>query len=246
MSRRLALVALAALLSLAQTYPVPHNPIGAAGTDCSQWSNLVGAYYGSDLGTVSSSISSWPDNSTSGYDMTNATGDQQPTVATMGSSKGASFDGTNDRLNIVSNTWSFTGVFTAAAVLSPSTIDGEYVIADSSGQGQVMYILNTGAFGIRGNSTGFVTITNASALGTSGPYIAVWGRDASNVTWAYVDDVDVSTSNSLSGTIDVDQIGARVTTTEPYSGDMGSWCLWQADHEASRTAIHNELAAEYD
>jgi len=253
---KLASPLLLALLLSAQNYIVPGRPRpAAAGGDCTDHSNLEVFYLGSDLGTVSSAVSAWSDSSGNGNDMSQATGDEQGTVATLGTGKSVLFDGSNDSLEMDS-VFTATGVFTIATVVNADTVSSTRTIVGGtlgggSSAGKASLIRFDGGVGgvteftVRTQTPSGGDYTAADAVADDTTYIVVAGRKSDDSLFIYIDGVDASDGNSRSGTIPTQRMGRDGHDQEPYHGEIGTTCVWLADHEASEQTIHDYLDTQH-
>lgn len=247
MSRHLPLLGLSLLLLLqplaasAQSGVVVVRRAAAppAGVDCSQWASLEVEYHGDDLGSISSSISAWADQSGNGNDLSQATGGEQPVVAALGTGKGAHFDGSDDEL-INDSAITLGSPFTLATVVNfDSVIVSSPIYGRAADRERVLYLEDTGDYYARHNTPTQLSTTSASA---STDYIIVMGRGSDDAYFIYVDGTSIlSGSPSNSGSTAFDLMGNRQGGNEVMDGIIGTTCIWGADHEASEQDIHDEL-----
>lgn len=237
---------LVALLTSAQFGPVGGRPRPAAGgDDCSTWGSLEFWFRGSDLGSVSSAISLWEDQSSSGNDLTQGVGASQPVVAVLGSGKGAHFDGDDDFLTFDTAFVGLNSPYTLAFVMLTDVIDDSGpLFGDSGSADRILYTETDESFHARFPAVKDITDVDAYAADTM--YIIVLGRKANDDYFFYMDGVDTLLSSpSDGGGGDMDQMARRDTGSEEFDGIIGSPCLWLADHEASEQDIHDMLDEEH-
>tara|TARA_R110002012_G_scaffold211876_3_gene382868 strand:+ start:4266 stop:4967 length:702 start_codon:yes stop_codon:yes gene_type:complete len=166
-------------------------------------------------GSAPYGVSQWNDQSTNANHLVQATLGHQPTyTSTPGITKGTiTFDGTDDNLDFTSQI-SISDDFTMAFRMNITTT-GRTLFADNSIANEWMKTVSTTTmrFKIGGS------VVNLSLGGSD-----VWGDDyvvftrSSNVISTWWNGVLQTDTETLSGTVEIDNFGVRLTDTNPFAG----------------------------
>ena len=178
-------------------------------------SSLV-AWYQNKVGITlnGSDVSQWADSSSNSHDMVQATASEQP-----------AYDASTGNLNFVAadtqnlqttSQISLTGAFTIGIKFNPDAFN-TVLIADNTTANEFIKATNTTRINIKIDGTNLSLDLDSGTIGDG--YILIT-RNGSNLITLYHNGVAQSGTGTVSGTSDIDCIGARKTDTNPYDGDM--------------------------
>jgi len=198
---------------------------------------------GSDNGFVKTwydqSVTTQAGDTATGNHATQATAASQPKIVSAGSllTAGVTFDGSDDHLEFteISNTGAFS-LFIASNISN----DGGMVLGDSSGSGNFVRYASTNAVcKIAGSEYNFGDSRDTSLD------IINFNRDGSNSLSATRNSSAIGSSQTATGTFDIDLIGVRNNDVNPITGAIKELIIYSTDQTDNRTAIEANIGEHY-
>ena len=191
---------------------------------------------GEGITTVSDKVSAWADSSSNNIDMAQTTAGNRPSY----SSGVLTFDNTATNYLQTSSQISLSGDFTIGAKLKPETNVG-VVVADLTTSGEFIRFNTTTSLRVRIDSGVNTDIPKDSGNYLEEAYMVL--TRSSNVLTLYWKGVAQSTTPTLSGTADVDGIGARKPSNNPYDGEMSEIQIYSSSSAELTANVNARLAS---
>ena len=185
------------------------------------------------------SVTTQAGDTATGNHATQATAASQPKIVSAGSllTAGVTFDGSDDHLEFteISNTGAFS-LFIASNISN----DGGMVLGDSSGSGNFVRYASTNAVcKIAGSEYNFGDSRDTSLD------IINFNRDGSNSLSATRNSSAIGSSQTATGTFDIDLIGVRNNDVNPITGAIKELIIYSTDQTDNRTAIEANIGEHY-
>jgi len=183
-----------------------------------------------------SNVSQWADQSTNSRDMVQSDDPEQPAY---NSSTGAlTFDSSNKSNLQTSGQISVSGDFTLGIRMNPTTANGTFV-ADNTTANELFKISSDSQITIKiDGGTGVIGLDS----GSFGDDYIVLTR-VSNVFTLYKNGSPQSTTQTLSGTIDIDAIGIREENRNGFSGTIEEVQIYSSSSDTLTSNINSRLSS---
>ena len=174
------------------------------------------AWYQNKVGITlnGSDVSKWNDSSTNSHDMVQATATEQP--AYNGSTGALTFVAADTNNLQTTSQISLSGAFTIGIKFNPDIIN-TVLIADNTTANEFIKYTSTTRINIKIDGTNLSLDLDSGTIGDG--YIIIT-RNGSNLITLLHNGVAQSGTGTVSGTSDIDCIGARKTDVNPYDGDI--------------------------
>lgn len=182
-----------------------------------------------------SDVSAWADSSSNNIDMAQATAGNQPAY----SGGVLTFDPAATNYLQTSGQITLSGDFTIGAKIKPAGLG--VVVADLTSSGEFVRFNTTSNLRVKIDGGANTDIPKDSGTYTEEAYM-VLTRSSGTLT-LYWKGVAQSTTPSVSGTADVDGIGARKPSSNPFDGEMSEIQVYSSTSTALTANINARLAS---
>jgi len=189
--------------------------------------------FGVGVTVASENVTAWADSSGNNHNMIQATASSQP-----GYNLGVlNFDGVND--NLASNQINLTGACTIALRGRFNLASGDTVLGDDETSNAFIKFQSSSILRLR-VTAGLIDFTLPS--GTFGDDYLVITRDSSNTVNAYRNGVAISSPQTRSGTIKIDNMGTNNGGTF-FTGSLKEVIIFNSTSAALNDEINNRLSS---